>query len=355
MIWVVLLLNAQVVQTLRIMSYKSPGLQQPVAPLIGHKSRLLHLRKKGHTGSTKLLRHSVNPVKWQISSGLSSASDNGSTATNQRPVLVLPGYLIDSKQMLPLVKNLRQRGYSAMLPPLRWYDWIPTIGGRPLRPVLDLVHYVLAEAASGIEVGEETDYEVPLPDKSTLTGWLEQLKNPSQGRVPVLPYREQVNCNQKVAVVASSAMGWITRILLGDGPEYWGRTYNGHEMVDALVTLGTPHYCGGRGISRENMQFVNTHYPGAYFEGIRYACIAGKSKKGERNLFPDFTYQSYELCAEKGDVWGDGVIPVDCALGLTGAENVLLDDVWHLPGDAKDGRLWYGSDGIIDEWIQFLE
>lgn len=334
------------------MSYKSPGLGQLASPLKGDGCALAGAWKKGLERRTELQRR---PVKWRVCSEQDRALRDKVTATDEKAVLVLPGYLIDARQMVPLVENLRERGFNAMLPPLRWYDWIPTVGGRPLRPVLDLVHYVLGQAASGLEVGEETGYEVPLPEEATWGGWLEQFKDPSKGRVPSLPYTEQVNCDQKVAVVASSAMGWITRILLGDGPEYWGRAYNGHEMVDALVTLGTPHYCGERGISKENMEFVNTHYPGAYFEGIRYACIAGRSKKGERNLFPDFTYQSYELCAGNGEVWGDGVIPVDCALGLKGAESMLLEDVWHLPGDAKDGRVWYGSDGVIDKWVQYLE
>lgn len=41
----------------------------------------------------------------------------------------------------------------------------------------------------------------------------------------------------------------------------------------------------------------------------------------------DFTWQSYELCCGEGDVWGDGVIPLDCAIALEGAQHVILEGI----------------------------
>lgn len=276
------------------------------------------------------------------------------SVSEARRVLVVPGYLIDSKEMIPLVELLRKRGYYAVLPPLRWHYWTSTIGGRSFRPILDLLDYSLSELANGVETGEDEGYEVPLPEKPSLVDRLTEFVNPSEGRIPSLPTSEQKMYERKCAVVASSAAGWAMRILLGDGPEYSGRSYNAYDRVDSLVTLGSPHSTGS-GVTKKNMEFVNTHFPGAHLSGVRYACVAGKTKKGVRSLFPDFTYQSYTLCLDRGDVWGDGVIPVESALSLDGAEKLLLDDVWHLPGDAKNGQAWYGSESVVDKWIQFLE
>ena len=39
----------------------------------------------------------------------------------------------------------------------------------------------------------------------------------------------------------------------------------------------------------------------------------------------DFAWQSYELCCGKGNVWGDGVIPIDCAIALEGAQTTILE------------------------------
>ncbi|GMH36031.1 hypothetical protein BSKO_03899 [Bryopsis sp. KO-2023] len=279
----------------------------------------------------------------------------GSDLWEARKVLVLPGYLIDSQEMVPLVESLRRRGFNAALPPVRWHNWVPTVGGRSLRPILDRINFVLDEFARGAEVGPENGYEIPLPEDANLYDRLAEFRDPSMGNMPPLPAPERGEYTEKVAILASSASGWITRIMLGSGPEYCGRVYHGSDRVDRLVTLGAPHFCNGKGVSRKNLDFVNTHYPGAHHPHIRYACVAGKAKKGEKALIPDFTYQSYELCAESGDVWGDGVIPVESALNLDGAETLLLEDVWHLPGDAKDGRVWYGSEEVIDSWVKYLE
>ena len=33
------------------------------------------------------------------------------------------------------------------------------------------------------------------------------------------------------------------------------------------------------------------------------------------NVVQDLTWQSYAICCGRGDAWGDGIIPVECALG----------------------------------------
>ena len=106
------------------------------------------------------------------------------------------------------------------------------------------------------------------------------------------------------------------------------------------------------------MDFVNENYPGTAEgdQGVDYVCISGKSSRGESRLGgllkvkilktfigfilflsllkltvcpfsnpQDFVWQSYELCCGRGDVWGDGVIPIDCAIALEGAHSTILE------------------------------
>jgi hypothetical protein len=51
---------------------------------------------------------------------------------------------------------------------------------------------------------------------------------------------------------------------------------------------------------------------------VRYFAIGSKTVQGKawlNNTVQDFAYQSYNICCGKGDVWGDGVTPLECALG----------------------------------------
>ena len=66
------------------------------------------------------------------------------------------------------------------------------------------------------------------------------------------------------------------------------------------------------------------------------------------------------LCGE-GAAKGDGITPEQCGL-LPGTEHVLLDDAKHfdfLPNPLGLrapllGATWYGSDGVLDEWVGAL-
>lgn len=44
-------------------------------------------------------------------------------------MLVVPAFYLDAQVFRPLVEELRSRGFNAALPPIRWTDWVPTLGG----------------------------------------------------------------------------------------------------------------------------------------------------------------------------------------------------------------------------------
>lgn len=50
----------------------------------------------------------------------------------------------------------------------------------------------------------------------------------------------------------------------------------------------------------------------------RYVAVGSKTIQGKAwmgGYVQDFAYQSYVICCGDGAVWGDGVTPVQCALG----------------------------------------
>lgn len=230
------------------------------------------------------------------------------------PTIILPGYLAGAVPYREMENGLRALGILATTVPLKRQDWFPTLGGRSVWPILQQLDQTVKR------VMQETG-------------------------------RDRVN------LVGHSAGGWIARIYLGEvlyniHPSDQGRScvWKAHPMVQTLVTLGTPHVSQERWTKR-NLDFVKTHYPGAFHPNVRYVCVAGKAVYGQRNWQGWFTYSSYELTCGQGDCWGDGITPVEAA-HLEGAENLTLDGVIHSP---KAGKIWYGTPEAVRRWAVHLQ
>ncbi len=229
------------------------------------------------------------------------------------PAVILPGYLAGADDYFPLRDALTALGIPTLVVPLRGQDWLVTIGGRPVTPILQQLATTVDQA------------------------------------------RKQFN-SDSVNLIGHSAGGWISRVYLGDEP-YCGQVWDGKRAVKTLVSLGTPHTSQERW-TRKNLDFVNTTYPGAFYAQIRYVCVAGKAIFGQKSwpLARWFTYQSYQLTCGTGLAWGDGVTPVESA-HLEGAENLTLDGVLHAPRSQSPdcpGAPWYGSEPIIPAWVDAL-
>jgi pimeloyl-ACP methyl ester carboxylesterase len=155
---------------------------------------------------------------------------------------------------------------------------------------------------------------------------------------------------QKSILVGHSAGGLIARLYLSDRP-VWSQVYRGVERVSGLVTLGSPH-CDLEG--RKTGWFLtdeaNRLVPGTpYAHRVCYRTVAGRFVLGNRSgARPERrAYRSYSFFGSRGDVWGDGVVPLECAR-LTGATGVTLPDVAH---SRKYHAAWYGaSRKIIQRW-----
>lgn len=226
------------------------------------------------------------------------------------PTVILPGYLAGAGPYREMELGLQALGIAAYTVPLRRQDWLPTLGGRSMVPILQqldqTVKRVLAETGS-----------------------------------------------DRVNLVGHSAGGWICRIYLGETPydihaSDGGKLclWKGYERVQTLVTLGTPHVSQERWTKR-NLDFVKAC---PLRPDVRHVCVAGKSVFGQRRLGSWFAYSSYELTSGRGDCWGDGITPIEAA-HLDGAENITLDQVLHSP---RPGKLWYGSCQPLQVWAAHL-
>ncbi len=231
------------------------------------------------------------------------------------PLVILPGYLAGASEYEPLRQALEARGYAARVVPLQVRSWFPTLGGRPVTPILRALQATIrrTQAEFGVE---------------------------------------------RVNLVAHSAGGWIARIYLGSVP-YGGQVWQGREHVSTLISLGSPHTSRERW-TRRNLDFVNTHYPGAFWPQVKYVCVAGKAIQGQRlklgslwrqeHYLAWLAYNSYWLTAGQGELWGDGITPIQAA-HLQGAVNLTLPNCYH---SGRGGRRWYGSPEVVEAWACYL-
>jgi pimeloyl-ACP methyl ester carboxylesterase len=151
-------------------------------------------------------------------------------------------------------------------------------------------------------------------------------------------------------LVGHSAGGVIARLYLHDAP-VWGHVYAGVEHVAAVITLGSPH-SSERGVNTGWMLSAeaNRLVPGAHFaDRVRYRAVAGQYLRGrpDGRYAERRAYLAYQFFAGQGDIWGDGLVPVQTAL-LEGAEALSLEGVAH---SITFGQHWYGaSKAILRRW-----
>ncbi len=230
------------------------------------------------------------------------------------PTVILPGYLESADVYLPLQQALTALGSPTTTVPLRKRDWLPTLGGRSMVPILRQL------------------------DRTVKTAL-------------------ETHQSERINLIGHSAGGWISRIYLGEIPytihgdvTASDRLWNAKSTIANLITLGTPHISSERW-TRKNLDFVNDNYPGAFYPEVRYICVAGKSIYGEKKRGQWLAYSSYQQTCGEGNTWGDGITPI-AAAHLAGAVNIAIEGVKHSP---RAAGIWYGSPNVRDRWIEYLQ
>lgn len=229
------------------------------------------------------------------------------------PTVIVPGFFASAREYRDLEASLVAAGFPTSTVPLSKLNWLPTVGGRSVVPILRQIDQTVKRML--------------------------RFYNTSQ-----------------VNLIGHSAGGWIARIYLGDRPyDIHGdvsgdaAVWNARTQVATFITLGTPHISQERW-TKQNLDFVQNNYPGAFYPDVKYVCVAGKAVYGRRKLGSWLAYNSYQLTCGTGNCWGDGITPV-IAAHLAGATNLTLENVMHAPNSPG---IWYGSPEALKAWIGYL-
>mmetsp|Transcript_11054 Transcript_11054/g.13931 ORF Transcript_11054/g.13931 Transcript_11054/m.13931 type:complete len:345 (-) Transcript_11054:884-1918(-) len=299
---------------------------------------------------------------------------------NLKAAIIVPGFLTGASEFQPLVDALNARGIPTIAVPFPNWHWIPCLGGRSMKPMLERIdHTVRHLTASGGDVNAVPDFEYSIQDcigdfRDNPGGVLEVGGSAEvdlypdvtpRGRFPV-PFED---AKGRVALIGHSAGGWIARAYLSDR-SYGGKVYNGKEMIHSLVTLGSPHG-NAPGAAFKGVEWVNRE---AVPSNVRALAVSGSGYRGDSS--GQLTQNAYSFCCNKGTDGtgydGDGLTPIHSALAMEGAETLVLDGrVTHFPwsevfgGDIfapdlakihkEEKAPWYGSDFALDQWVGWLE
>ncbi len=200
----------------------------------------------------------------------------------------------------------------------------------------------------------------------------------------------ETDSDTRVCIIAHSIGGWVARGYLGGLSQSSTAVYStAIEKCSSLVTLGSPHFSPDsalvdqtRGLLKEVESTYECSSEGLERKGISVTCVGSKAVKS--NLLTSDIEQlvattSYVPLIKKwnsvieGPVTGDGIVPTELAFMESPARKIevencsitgnpvkhahVLPTPWNLwDGYAPSIRLpddfmWYGSEGVIDEWI----
>jgi pimeloyl-ACP methyl ester carboxylesterase len=296
--------------------------------------------------------------------------------------VIIPGFLSGSDTFAPMVNALAETyGIRAMVVPLTVTDWIPCLGGRSVRPILEridaTVQFMAAQESGNLPFRyNKADF---WKDLTTNPGGV--LKIGGTDIIDEYPAVEPAGSFPrtvrpavgKIALIGHSAGGWIGRVYCSNRP-FGGRSqpYNGSERIHSLITLGTPHFAA----------------PGPAFAGIAWCDIAEEEADDDdpmttlRRLavagsgfaateWGTLTQNSYAFCGYPDvDTDGDGITPIASAVAWKGAEHMVIANVTHFPWSETTGanlvapeltkdhkmgnRTWYGSLSVVQQWAKFL-
>ncbi|CAJ1342030.1 unnamed protein product [Effrenium voratum] len=307
-----------------------------------------------------------------------NAESFGRDLQDQPFAVILPGFLGSACDFEDFAEDMRAAGYKAVVAPIEWWHWLPCIGGRSMRPILERIdHAVYQVLANDLEpVALEQPSYTPadfLTDMLNNPGGILKVggsDDPAEypevqpsGADFTAKARARSPDKRRLAIVAHSAAGWICRLYLSSVP--YGRTYAGADRVHSLVCLGSPHHVGDSLVFKA-LKYLEATAAEALPGNVRCLCVGAKgtiSGKGS-----DMTRGAYELCgADPADdtVDGDGMTPLFSALAFEPADKMILDGVTHAPvypalgpsaelAQDRQSKPWYGSPAILEKWLPWL-
>lgn len=175
--------------------------------------------------------------------------------------VIIPGFLTGANELQSLVDNLNERGIPSIAVPMPNWHWIPCLGGRSVRPILErvdaTVKYVYEhgiDSTAGAKI--QFDYNfidcyqdfMDNPGGIMKVGGSDEVDEYPTNVIPrgklhtatTSHHNKKKKQKGRIALIGHSAGGWIGRIYLSNC-NYGGKVYDGSKYVHSLVTLGTPH------------------------------------------------------------------------------------------------------------------
>mmetsp|Transcript_36388 Transcript_36388/g.114481 ORF Transcript_36388/g.114481 Transcript_36388/m.114481 type:complete len:304 (-) Transcript_36388:309-1220(-) len=289
--------------------------------------------------------------------------------------VVVPGFLSGASDFREMADSLSARGIRTAVVPMAAWHWLPCLGGRSMRPLLERIdhtvrHLAAAEGDPAAVPGFEYSWQDCLTDFVHTPGGIWEVGGSAEVQeYPIVEPRghfpEAGAARGRVALIGHSAGGWISRVYLSKR-RYGGRAYDGSQLVHSLVTLGAP-LADSSGPAFRGVAWANQEPPPST---VRCLAVGATGTPGGSS--GRLTRDAYSFCVDGGDgtkLDGDGVTPTFSALSLPGAETRVLDGVTHFPwGDvpgaglvapdlAKEhraGKPWYGSPSAMEQWADWL-
>ena len=223
---------------------------------------------------------------------------------NKQPIILLGGFLINTKSYLPIANWLtKEEGLKVSIIKLNKLDWLST---------------------------------------SWEHGWARILNKVNDEVKKIIKSSPE----QKITLLGHSSGGVMLRLYLSD-KIFAGTRYSGKDYCNNLITLGSPHQAKR---STKLRGLVDKEFPGSYYsESVNYASIGGilninsTATKLLTRITAKFSYNS--ICGLEND-YGDGLVPLSSSL-LKDSKQIILNDVSH---SKIFGESWYGSDHVIEKW-----
>lgn len=156
--------------------------------------------------------------------------------------------------------------------------------------------------------------------------------------------------DEEITIVAHSGGGTVAMVYLLEQP-FQGDVYGRSASVGKLLALGTPFHTTEH-YAKIKTDFINRHLTPGFFERCKVVSIVSDQYTGslEKGFIERMCYMFYKNVSEKGDVRGDGIVPVKSCF-LKGAENVTISGIEHLPTPHTN---WYGTREGVEQWVQWL-
>ena len=183
-----------------------------------------------------------------------------------------------------------------------------------------------------------------------LTNWAFGWRNILDRLDESAKYLQKISHTGKITLIGHSSGGIMMRLYLSTD-SFSGRQYNGLEISNRLITLGSPHQAKR---ATKLRAMVDNLYPGCFYsDQVQYISIAGVMELDSEtatNLSKNSAKRSYKSISGEFESKGDGLVPVSSSL-LKDSLNIVINNTAH---SSLFGTRWYCSEDVVKEWWERL-